>query len=311
MRRVSISTSRESTEKKSRLALFDKEKDVNTVRLQLQEVRRQLIVKKKKGEGISALAAEVEQLKKELHEEKMLGESISFKLENPTEGRQWQELSGEDPDMEALDAKYRLLVKRFRGRQIELLDQDLRLEDLTELTEKQKARAERERDAALHVRNEILRLHGKLLEMNRRMKVTLSELTLYKDYLPKLKELQNATARRVDEARRNVYFGRPATPNAEEELYALIEKEVERDRTLVAAKRRALEDMREQTAFRTTAERRPSQYIPDSNSIGLPVAYGANAPFKPQPPSSNLRHYVTAPRDQSPRRGVAPSENPP
>ncbi|CBZ51984.1 conserved hypothetical protein [Neospora caninum Liverpool] len=282
----------EETEKRSQRALHEKDQDVTTLRLQLQEVERQLHSKKRRAKDVPVLAAEVEKLKKELQEEKRLAESISRKLENPTEGRQWQELGGEDPDMETLEAKYRVIEQRFRGIKKELIDQDLRLEDLTELTDKQKARAEEERADAIRIRNEILRLHGKLIEMNRRMKVTMSELTLYQEYLPRLKQLQAETAQKVDEARENVYFGRPATPNTEEELAAMLKKEVARNQILYAAKERALEEEREGTSFlRTTAERRPTQYFPDDGSIGLPVAYGANAPFKPGPPTSNLRHY--------------------
>nr|CEL73093.1 TPA: hypothetical protein BN1205_102850 [Toxoplasma gondii VEG] len=279
------------TEKKSQRALHEKEQDVNTLRLQLQEVERQLLSKKRRAKEVPILTAEVENLKTQLQEEKQLAENISRKLENPTEGRQWQELGGEDPDMETLEAKYRVIEQRFRSVKSELIDQDLRLEDLTELTEKQKARAAEEHSDAIRIRSEILRLHGKLIEMNRRMKVTMSELTLYKEYLPRLKQLQAEIAQSVENARENVFFGRPATPNAEEELADMLKREVARNQILYAAKLRTLEEQREVTTLRTTAERRPTQYFPDDGSIGLPVAYGANAPFKPGPTVSQLRHY--------------------
>nr|PIM02676.1 putative flagellar associated protein [Toxoplasma gondii COUG] len=238
------------TEKKSQRALHEKEQDVNTLRLQLQEVERQLLSKKRRAKEVPILTAEVENLKTQLQEEKRLAENISRKLENPTEGRQWQELGGEDPDMETLEAKYRVIEQRFRSVKSELIDQDLRLEDLTELTEKQKARAAEEHSDAIRIRSEILRLHGKLIEMNRRMKVTMSELTLYKEYLPRLKQLQAEIAQSVENARENVFFGRPATPNAEEELADMLKREVARNQILYAAKLRTLEEQCEVTTLR-------------------------------------------------------------
>ncbi|KEP65126.1 UNVERIFIED_CONTAM: hypothetical protein HHA_242760 [Hammondia hammondi] len=229
------------------LMLKERHYDVNTLRLQLQEVERQLLSKKRRAKEVPILTAEVENLKKQLQEERRLAENISRKLENPTEGRQWQELGGEDPDMETLEAKYRVIEQRFRSVKSELIDQDLRLEDLTELTEKQKARAAEEHSDAIRIRSEILRLHSKLIEMNRRMKVTMSELTLYKEYLPRLKQLQAEIAQRVEDARENVSFGRPATPNADEELADMLKKEVARNQILYAAKLRTLEEARELT----------------------------------------------------------------
>lgn len=40
----------------------------------------------------------------------------------------------------------------------------------------------------------------------------------------------------------------------------------------------------------TTAEPRPTAYIPQTNLLPLPKPYGAHAPFKPSHPSSNMRH---------------------
>lgn len=41
----------------------------------------------------------------------------------------------------------------------------------------------------------------------------------------------------------------------------------------------------------TTAEQRPTAYIPDDESVlPLPRPYGALAPFRPCEPGSNMRH---------------------
>ena len=41
----------------------------------------------------------------------------------------------------------------------------------------------------------------------------------------------------------------------------------------------------------TTAEPRPNAYIPDDEAeLPIPRPYGANAPFRPNEPGSNMRH---------------------
>lgn len=41
----------------------------------------------------------------------------------------------------------------------------------------------------------------------------------------------------------------------------------------------------------TTAEARPNAYIPLNAQLPLPKPYGAQAPFKPSQPGTNMRHF--------------------
>jgi hypothetical protein len=47
---------------------------------------------------------------------------------------------------------------------------------------------------------------------------------------------------------------------------------------------------------KTSAEPRPTAYIPDE--LGIPKPYGASAPFKPSEAGANLRH-IKAPQPRS------------
>lgn len=40
----------------------------------------------------------------------------------------------------------------------------------------------------------------------------------------------------------------------------------------------------------TTAEPRPSAYVPQTDQLLLPKPYGAQAPFRPSQPGANIRH---------------------
>ncbi|PHJ17293.1 flagellar associated protein [Cystoisospora suis] len=66
--------------------------EIATLTLQLQEVNRQIFAKRKRSSEVPKLEEQLNQLQKELSKEKKLVEHISIQLENPTKGRQWNDV---------------------------------------------------------------------------------------------------------------------------------------------------------------------------------------------------------------------------
>ena len=59
-----------------------------------------------------------------------------------------------------------------------------------------------------------------------------------------------------------------------------------------ASRARAEEEEGGGSAAFSAAEPRPNAYIPtDATSMGVPRPYGGNAPFKPNAPGANMRHF--------------------
>lgn len=88
--------------------------------------------------------------------------------------------------------------------------------------------------------------------------------------------------------------GLPPPEEIENECLKILRNEKMQKEAAEARAKRAAEE--EQAAapgyMRTTAEPRPTAYIPnDEHSLPLPRPYGALAPFKPTEPGANMRHF--------------------
>lgn len=74
-----------------------------------------------------------------------------MRLEDPSNKDRWRELGGEDPDEEALDAKISILEERLNSKKEQLLEKELILDEVTNLSEKLKKDAVDGRQSTLEV----------------------------------------------------------------------------------------------------------------------------------------------------------------
>lgn len=66
---------------------------------------------------------------------------LSDKLEDPSNPDRWRELGGEDPDKESLDARINVFEERLNKKKEELLEKDLILEEINNLSDKLRSEA--------------------------------------------------------------------------------------------------------------------------------------------------------------------------
>lgn len=111
------------------------EDDIRMIKIEISEVSRKIEVARKKVSDVPKLADEVITLKNELENERLKEQDLSEKLEDPQNTERWREFKGEDPDQEALEAKIQVLEERLNMKKEALLEKELILDEVTNLSE--------------------------------------------------------------------------------------------------------------------------------------------------------------------------------
>ena len=112
------------------------EDEIRMIKIEVSESKRKIDVARKQIVNVPQLAEKVIQLKNELDLQKQKETKLSEELENPENIKRWRELKGEDPDQEALDAKINVLEERLNNKKEQLLEKELILDEITNLSEK-------------------------------------------------------------------------------------------------------------------------------------------------------------------------------
>ena len=165
------------------------------------------------------------------------------------------------------------------------------MEEVTTLSEKLRAQALEGRAGTLELSQKVNAFQGRIKDVTRKMMATVSELSMYQATAIKLEAESEALGAEVERQRANAANGRPPYEDADNDLDRILRQEEMRDAAKEEAKRRREEEQLFLTmATRTTAEPRVNAYVPQSDDLGLPRAYGAHAPFMPTPIGANARH---------------------
>lgn len=106
------------------------------IKIEMNEKKRQIDVARKQILLVPNLADQVIHLKHQLELEQEREASLSKNLEDPENINRFRVLQGEDPDSEALDAKIHVLEERLNNKKEGLLEKELILDEITNLSEK-------------------------------------------------------------------------------------------------------------------------------------------------------------------------------
>jgi hypothetical protein len=117
------------------------------------------------------------------------------------------------------------------------------------------------------------------------MLASVSELSMYQATALRLQQEKISREKALEEARWRMEHGDAPTADAVKEFNR---DERKRVHVAEASMRREEEVMQTVGILQSTAEPRPTAYIPDD--IGIPKPYGNLAPFKPSELGSNMRH---------------------
>jgi len=279
--------------KKGEAGLRNRDDEMRIASLQVAELERSLLIARKKIPQVPQVAETILALKKSLEDEKNRTEKLCEELETPENEDRWRALLGEDPDIDQLQAKLQILKERFNMKKEMLLEKELVLEEVTELSSKLKIKASEGKEETMILAKSVNNVQCGIKEVTRKMMAVVSELSMYQATAMKLEQEKQDRETELDEAQQKLINGLPPTEDAEFQWYRYENKLQQQAKDhLVNALRFNENDpfaTSRKTNVRSTAEPRPTAYIPE-NSIGIPKPYGALAPFKPSEPGANMRH---------------------
>jgi chromosome segregation ATPase len=231
-------------------------------------------------------------LKQKLHDEKDQITHLTECLEDPLKGAtntRWRDLEGEDLDEEQLFAKKEILLQRLSDSKENLMEKEVFLEELSSQRKYLENEVEMCKVKSQPAIKRLNEYQSRVRDVTRSMMSLVSELSMYQATALKLEEDKEAKEDEITKARESIAKGHPPSANAVRELKRLIRKNCEEenpDHDIDNIDPRAQENefgklyYPAKYAFRTTAEPRPSAYIPDVG-IEVPKPYGGMAPFKP------------------------------
>jgi chromosome segregation ATPase len=106
-------------------------------------------------------------------------DELSANLEDPNNLERWRPLDGDDPDLEQLNAKVKVLEDRLDGKREQLLEKELVLEEVATLTERLREQALSKRDFAKALADQLNDLQHRIRDTTKRMLASVSELSMY------------------------------------------------------------------------------------------------------------------------------------
>ncbi|CAD8053214.1 unnamed protein product [Paramecium sonneborni] len=269
------------------------EDDIRMIKIEIQEQKRKIDVARKDILQIPQLSSKVIQLKDELELEKKKESQLSEELENPNNQQRFRELGGEDPDQEALDAKIHVLEERLNNKKEQLLEKELILDEITNLSEKLRKQALDGRLSTLELSEKVNEFQAKLKDLTRKMMATIAELSMYQATAIKLQQEKDELENVVQEARQRLDKSLPPLPEHEDEYLRQQKAQIR----YLEDRRQRLEKEQQEKMFepfscKTMAKQRVQQYIPDDiTGAPLPKNYGKQAPFYPPESNAQLRFY--------------------
>ncbi|CAM9669684.1 unnamed protein product [Ectocarpus fasciculatus] len=267
--------------------LQKKEEESRMLRLQIEELKRQYNAAEKRVPEVEKTHQKILELEQQLVVEQKRTAELSNQLEDPSNVDRWRPLEGSDPDMEQLDAKVKVLEDRLDEKREQLLEKELILEEVSSLTERLRAQALQRRESAKSLTDQLTELQGRIRDVTKKMLAVVSELSMYQATALRLQQEKTAREEQLEEAKWKLSHGEAPTEDT-------IKDWNRKERKRLAQTEAALQSgdelrlMEPNTMAKTTAEPRPTAYIPDE--LGIPKPYGGSAPFKPTELGSTMRH---------------------
>ncbi|CAK4611258.1 unnamed protein product [Aphanomyces euteiches] len=266
------------------LAIQEKDQQRRSLQIKLLDVERQIEITRKQVPKVPEYATKVLEIQNVLKQERVVTDMMCRDLETPKNGDRWRALGGDDPDEDQLSAKLALLEERYNLKKEQLLEKELVLEEVTNLSDKLRAQASDGRRDTLQLAKKVNTFQVKIKDTTRKMMATVSELSMFQATAMKLQQEKHDRQLEFEEAVWNFENGNAPNAKCEQEWYRREAQRIAQDGRPMSSNQVPFSSQ----ITRTTAEPRPNAYIPDE--LGIPKPYGYAAPFKPTVAGSTMRH---------------------
>ncbi|NXI52229.1 CC146 protein, partial [Chloroceryle aenea] len=204
-----------------------------------------------------------------------------------------RDLGGKDPSPPELLKKIEQLEVKLVQKEEKLLETDLLYEHISQLTDRIRATAENRKEDTLHLAKTTNELQKMIKDRTQKMMALIAELSMKQALAIKLEQEMREKEQFLMTVSSRIDQGLPPPKETENEWLKILHKKMQKEAAEARAKQAAEEEQATVPSYvHTTAEQRPTAYIPDDEySLPLPRSYGALAPFKPTDPGSNMRHF--------------------
>ncbi|KAM9634205.1 coiled-coil domain-containing protein 146 isoform 2-T2 [Morphnus guianensis] len=175
-----------------------------------------------------------------------------------------------------------------------LLETDLLYEHISRLTDRIRATAENGKQDTLLLAKRTNELQKKIKDRTQKIMAFVAELSMKQALAIKLQQEVRDKEQFLMTVSSRIDQGLPPPKETENEWLKILRNEkMQKEAAEARAEHAAAEEQAAAPGYvHTTAEQRPTAYIPDDEySLPLPRPYGALAPFKPSEPGSNMRHF--------------------
>lgn len=249
--------------------------------VQCVDLERYINTKQNIKSDIKIYEEKAKELEDELENELKLKHNLGRCLENPDHVNRYRNIGGEDMDMEQITSKTKLLQQRLSQSKRQLLEREVAIEELKSNTYQLESEIELERIKTQPAIRKLNDYQVRVREITRSMMALVSELSMYQATVLKLEEQREVQ----QEALAN-----QSALIAEEQLLSERDLIKHQDMRKKQTQEHSDLDPRAQLnefgriyypskySLRTSAEPRPSAYIPDVG-LEVPKPFGAMAPF--------------------------------
>merc|ERR1712166_1548399 len=276
---------------KGQVDLRKREQEIQMLKITLADQARHKEVMLKKRDTVPGFEGEVKALQQELKTEREECDRLSKALVTPNNTQRWRWVRQEPPDPDELRDKIHLLEERLNDKQEQLLEKELVLEEVSNLSDRLRVQANSGRGDTLELAKKVNEYQSRIRGKTRKMMACVSELSMYQASSMKLAQEKEEMSEMLMSANERLEQGEVPLEGLEEEWARMEYRRMEHDEERTHHEQQAKQPISTTSTVhvtRTTAEPRPNAYIPDE--IGIPKPYGAFAPFKPMEAGSSMRH---------------------
>merc|ERR1740138_679873 len=204
--------------------MLTKAEDIRALKIELCEVQRQLGVVQKRIPEVPRLTDEVNRLREQLGSVRKRTDELSLELENPKSVmRKWRGLGGEDLDLQTLRMKTQDLEERLNDKKESLLEKELILEEVSDLSDKLKSQAVDGRQGTMELSQKVNVFQARIKDVTRKMMATVSELSMYQATSHKLEQERDDIQDKALTARELLREGLPPVETADAEFEKMLQ----------------------------------------------------------------------------------------
>uniref|UniRef100_A0A7S0DU84 Cilia- and flagella-associated protein 58 central coiled coil domain-containing protein n=1 Tax=Amorphochlora amoebiformis TaxID=1561963 RepID=A0A7S0DU84_9EUKA len=221
----------QSTLSKGEVQYRQRLKDIQMMKLQLTNVKREISIRNQEVENTEALKNELYNLQRELLQEKTKVKALSEELENPMNVHRWRQLEGSDPKRWELIQKIQTLQKRLIVKTEEAVEKDMLLQEKEKLYMELKNILARQ--PGPEVSEQLSIYQQNLKEKTRQMKAMAAELNMHQAQISEYRYEIERLSRELQDNKRKFF-----EQKRKDQIQKEVQRENQREELLLAQQQR-------------------------------------------------------------------------